>query len=281
MTARERGVERRTDDSRSDSGSIPTPPRASRAAPPLRRRRIWLLPTATDTPLAVAERAGEALEAPQLLHATLDYSSDKRAAAKEAFLMPHRDRLHDATFRMISRGLLGFGWVIVALAALRAAGEIKLAGELLLLGGTVFLGYAVIRHGGNLLLALQNRARAAGVFNDADAAPDGLLDRLASALKVRRKTDPAQRGEAPDIELLDAGAYRSLISDGVTTAADLVALGMAVAERLGLDAPDAAEKKSSQLAQEAGVDLETLIFYKDLSAAAKVLELESGIGGLS
>lgn len=255
-----------------------SPEIARRGAAP----RVWVLPAANGGAWAVTENMDSSqLSAwagtpPVILSQNLNSGSSDEIAETPRYVMTERftQRYHSAIFRLLSRGLLSGVWVLAALAGLRVPGEGKLVAEILLICGVSFLIYTVIRHGSNLLRTQQNVADAKYAFNKAEWKHSVLLDRFAQAMEFRKRTDHAQRGACPDEELLDAGAYRKLIAEGLVTAAELSALGRVVGEQLGLNRPGGAQKGNAELAKDLGVDIETVLFYKDLVSAAGEIGLE-------
>jgi hypothetical protein len=196
--------------------------------------------------------------------------------AREYVLQAFNSRLHETVFAFLSRALLAGAWSLVALVGLRfIPGWVKeLDVSLLLLGGA-FLLYAIVRYGLPAVRLHQARVDALQAFRRADVIPSPLAGRLAKALSLLRTLPAQDRGKSPDDELLDAKAYRKLIGEGVTTRAELCALGRNIAAALKLDSPDSDSRKFADLAREAGLDTETAIFYRGLAAAAREISLES------
>lgn len=245
--------------------------------------RVWVLPAANGGAWAVTENMDStqlsawAGTPPVILSQNLNTRSGDEIAETPRHVMTERftQRYHSAIFRLLSRGLLSGVWVLAALAGLRMPGGAKVVAEVLLLCGVSFLIYTVIRHGSNLLRTQRDVADAKHAFNKAEWKHSVLLDRFAQAMEFRRRTDHAQRGASPDEELLDAGAYRKLIAEGLVTPAELGALRRAVGEQLGLNSPDAAQRGNAELAKDVGVDIETVLFYKDMVSAAGEIGLEN------
>lgn len=245
--------------------------------------RIWILPSATGTVWAAAESEDPALlrdwasSPPLILSQNIEKipGDEVAAAARQALTQPATNSFHEAIFRLLSRGLVGVVWLLVAVAGLRAPGVFKAIAEVLLLCGVGFLFYSLFRHGSNLLKTQHQLVDAGNAFGKATWKHSPLLDRFAHAMKLRASADASKHGTSPDEELLDAAGYRKLIAEGLTTPQELHALGTAAAKQLGLDKPDVGLKRNNELARDSGVDVETIMFYKDLTSAAKVIHLES------
>ena len=77
----------------------------------------------------------------------------------------------------------------------------------------------------------------------------------------------------PDLELLDANAYRKLIRDGVISREELCALGQAVQKRL--DVSPGTPKKIGDMSRSEGLDAESAALYRDLALAAAEIEFDA------
>jgi hypothetical protein len=104
-----------------------------------------------------------------------------------------------------------------------------------------------------------------------------LCERLAQALRLRAALPGNERGQSPDAELLDTNAYRKLIQEKVTTAEELARLGKAIEEKLGMNRAMENEPKMADIAREAGIDLHSAIFYRDLALAAAEIRIEQHV----
>lgn len=245
--------------------------------------RIWVLPTggggwfavSEGDPLEIAESLREA--APEILSPEVKESEGPEVAARgrECVLAMLRDRLHESLFAFFSRGLLAGAFVTASLFGLRLPGWLKELDAILLLLGLGFFGYAVVRHGLAAVRLNNRRVDAENAFTRAKWKESPLAGRLALALRLRQTIKPEERGARPDDELLDANAFRKLITEGITTRAEICALGDAIGARLGLDQPGGHERKISDIARAAGLDAESAILYRDLAAAAAQIKLDA------
>jgi hypothetical protein len=246
---------------------------------------LWLLPTTGNAMWPVGDvsvlAAGQAaaVTKTRILTPKLKAAAEADAAgsAREYLRGALDSKFHDSLFALLSRAAVGGAWfLLAAVGLLRFPGWLKELDAILLLMGLGFLGYAVIRYGGAALRWHQTRVDASqfmGHWQDARVTSK-LLDRLDKALALRVSLPPEERGQRPDDELVDTGAYRKLIKEGVTTRAELCALADAVALRLGLSKQATRERPMADVAEKAGLDIETAIFYRDLVRAALELSLE-------
>ena len=249
--------------------------------------KFWLLPLGNDDAWAISEIEDPKELARKLEHVDqsppIVYSVDVKPEekphalgyARECAKSKFRERLHATLFSFATRMLIGMGWVLAALVGLKIPGAIKIIDQLLLVGGIGFLGYTVVRYGLPLLSWFSHSSATGVIFKEARWQHSPFMDRLDSALKLRRTLKPEERGQSPDAELLDTNAYKKLIQEGVTTAAELSAIGKAVDIAMKLHPADT--RKLSEIAKEAGLDSESAIFYRDLSAAATEIRIEQNL----
>ncbi|MFH0937957.1 MAG: hypothetical protein V1899_01525 [Planctomycetota bacterium] len=245
--------------------------------------RLWVLPTVAPAAFwAVAEspdrtQLAESLyENPPIIYAAeLEPRERSQAVDCGRRVVNHhfRDRIHEAAFSLIKRLIISFIWVGVATVSLRIPSEFKVIDAFVLLAGFGYLGYSVIRYGSAVARWHNRRVDTASTFVNAEFVRSPLVERLTNVLKFRAKLRPDERGKSPDDELLDISAYRRLIKDGVTTVEELGALGRAISSALKLTSSDEQDRKISDIAAEAGLNVETAIFYRDLAFAAKEIEL--------
>jgi hypothetical protein len=277
---------RREDNSQSDSAPAPSAPIAKISTETI-GRRFWALPTGSGTPWAVAEEAdpwvmSEVLRSERpvvLVPGNSDTSFDSSAAANVKGQLQSKllDRFQEALFNFGTRFVIGLAWIAVAIGSLRIPGEAKVFGEILLLCGVGFTAYTVVRYGYGVIRWHNRKVDAAHAFAGAKAEAHPLATRLAAALALRKKLKSDERGKSPDDELLDANAYRKLIDEGVTTAPELVALGKAIEHQLVQKDSEGKARKIADVARDAGLDLETAIFYRDLAAAASEIGLQEKV----
>ena len=257
---------------------MPAPPLESSDQP-----RIWVLPTAQGRLLTVADDtdihslAQSLRKAPPAL---LLSETDKgkvfdRTHAQAWGLLERRfaAQFHDAVFDFTWRMMVGVGWLAAATAGLRIHEAFETAGIVLGVLGLGFVGYTVMRYGYAIVRWHNRRVDATDAFGRATIYHHPLATRLAAALELRTKLKSADRGQSPDDELLDTNAYRKLIANGTTTSAEFTRLGEALNAALKFQDEQGHARKISGIADEAGIDPETAIFYRDLAAAASEIKL--------
>lgn len=238
--------------------------------------RLWVLPTAQggwwavpiDGPgLAAALRSGP----PQLVGVEASPEEQARmvSAARPAVMKVLGRRVGRFFFASLGLALPGCGLAAWGLldAVQRGAGWLLICGGVACLVVSALLTLAAVKWHYRRMDALHALGRA-------EVAGNPLVEQVAQALQLRRTLPASERGKSPDDELLDAGAYRKLIQDGVTTEAELSALGKAIAAALKLDRGGEQTQQMSALARDAGLDMESALFYRDLAAAASEIEVE-------
>ncbi|MCY3023945.1 MAG: hypothetical protein NTW87_33620 [Planctomycetota bacterium] len=288
MTNRERQPDherRNHDDDHTRDSEAPLVPEAPAAAP-IRAApggpRVWVLPAAAGEWWPVIEEDAaawaDALPAgtPLVLSAASgeDVAKKVRQRGHRCVMRALDRRVRQSLVALVSRALLAAAWMLAALLGLLLAGWPNEYVLLLLILGGAFLAYSVVRHGRAVVRWHNRRVDASHALTRATVVPSPLVERLARALHLRRTLPSSERGKSPDDELLDASAHRKLIKDGVTTEADLSALGKAIAAALKLDPSSRRTQRLSDLARKAGLDMESAIFYRDLVSAAAEIELE-------
>ncbi|HEY3323145.1 MAG TPA: hypothetical protein VGP72_22015 [Planctomycetota bacterium] len=244
--------------------------------------RIWVLPTASGEWWPIAETNPEAWAQvrpdmqPQILSPKVEGDASLAIAqqGRGCVMRCMTDKVADSLFAFVSRGMLSGMLMLIALFGLRMPGWLKEFDTLLLLGSTAFLIYSIVRYGAAAMRWHNHRIDVGNALARAKWVQSPLAERLVKALTLRHTLPPAERGKSPDDELLDVGAYRNLIRDGVTTEAELCALGKQIAEALDIGKPND-ERPIAEIARKAGLDTETAIFYRDLAAAAAVIALDS------
>jgi len=249
--------------------------------------RIWLLPTANGGWWAVPEEtdalklaAALCAQAPVLLCPDLKAipEADARGAAKAQVAALIRGQRSAVVSRLVQRTLFGVALFAGAPLSLLFTGDyglwhLSVVVAAVATGAGVFL-LGVMPLGAALVKWNSLRIDAEGAVLRGELAHSPLAERLAQALRLRSTLPTHQRGEVPDAELLDARAYSKLIEDGVTTREELGVLGSSVAACLKLDAAGWQHRKTLIIAKDAGLDLETTIFYRDVAGATAELRLE-------
>ena len=242
--------------------------------------RVFLLPTIEEDVWAVPDEpdlatwAAELKQAAPVILAQGEKQKDTLDSADAQISAALSERVQESVFDLISRLAVGGIWVLVALVGLRLPGWLELFDMILLALGLGFTGYAIMRYGSAARRWQHRKIDAKNGLLKAQWVKSPLIERIAAALQLRGRLDPSQHGQLPDAELLDANAYRKLIAEGVTSRAELCALGQAVTARMGLQKGQGKGLKISDIARKAGLDIDTAIFYRDLAMAASEIELD-------
>ena len=239
--------------------------------------RIWILPTVMGNWFSVPEEtdtsvlaSGFANSHPVLLAPKINADECQTASvqAQEATNRQILEVSHEALFKFISRVIVSMAWIVLAGGGLALPGEVRFLDGLLLGVGSAFFVYTLIRYGLPVLRWHNWRVDARNSFGHVRWVRNKLIERLLQALEFRKKLPPDERGQSPDDELLDANAYKKLIKEGVTTMSELSVLGTALEARLKLNDPDS---RTGEAARCARVDVDSLLFYRDLAQAANEL----------
>jgi hypothetical protein len=241
---------------------------------------IWVLPTADGSSWIVPD--SEVLEhslqrQPQLPDIVIATDTDDRQVkfelknAGSRLESMIRERLRRALKNLLRTLSVSLALLVGGVAAVwlwPAAGGFTMA-----LGVALYL-YSLVRHGGDALRTHYRRIDALDFARRSDVRRSRLLARLRESLDYRRRTPEAESGATPDRELIDAQAYRRLISQNETSIEELTAVARVVERELKLDHLGLPRRPMTQVAAEAGIDPVTAGFYCDLAVAAAEIRLD-------